>query len=378
MRVALDFVFRGLRQSRPFLTIAVILAAAGVAVPARATPMLVAWEPMMLPVTIDGQNLRLETLLLYPNDGARHPLAIVSHGTPRSPADRAGMSPSDLAPEMLWFARRGWAVAAVMRRGHGHSDGGFAEDYGGCRNPDFYGAGMRAATDIAASIGALSRNPHVDESRILAAGVSAGAYATVALTSMAPSALRAAVVFAPGRGSKSDDQVCAEARLAGAYATYGTTSRVPVLWISAANDHYFGPRVVKETSDAFRGAGGQLVLFSAPAIGPDGHHLFEYGTGEAIWGPVVDRFLAANRLALLPAPADLGVIAIPAPKGLSQTGQTEWLRYLLSPPHKAFAASIAGAWGYSQGKFDTRVATAHALQACKGNCDVVNVDGGPP
>jgi dienelactone hydrolase len=66
-------------------------------------------------------------------------------------------------------------------------------------------------------------------------------FATVTLTAMAPQDLAAAIAFAPGRGSSGPDTVCGENRLVAAFAPYGKTSRAPLLWVSAQNDHFFGP-----------------------------------------------------------------------------------------------------------------------------------------
>jgi dienelactone hydrolase len=380
MFAAIEGVFRPLGpEPRPWLgaLLAVLFLAAGAAaLPARADPIKVGWEPMMLPVSVGGSAYRLETLLGYPDDGRPHPLAILSHGSPRDAAERPRMSPGGLSSEMLWFVSRGWTVAAVMRRGYGRSDGGWAENYGGCRDPDYYDAGRAGAADIAAGIAALGQNQHVDASRVLAVGVSAGAFATIALTAAPPPVLRAAIAFAPGRGSRSADNVCAENRLLDAVGRYGQTSRLPLLWISAANDHYFGPRMVDDMVGAFRSAGGQVVLFAAPAVGEDGHHLFEYREGKAIWGTVVDRFLAASGSALVETPFQLALPVAPDPVPLSAHDHDNWLRYLEGPPHKAFAASPDGRHaGLAMGRSDLEDARELALSHCKGACTIVNLDG---
>jgi dienelactone hydrolase len=356
--------------------IASVVVAASLSAPVAHADMTIAWERTMLPVTADGGSYKLETLIVHPNDDARHPLAVISHGSPRDAADRPGMSPGSYGQVMQWFVRRGWTVAAMMRRGYGHSDGAWAEEYGSCANPDYYDAGKRGAADIAASIVSLAQNPHVDASHALAVGVSAGGFATVALTAQPPATLTAAIAFAPGRGSHSSDDVCAGDRLVDAMKRYGATSRVPLLWISAANDHYFGPRLVNEMVGAFNGAGGKATLVAAPAFGEDGHYLFTAKGGDEIWGPEVDRFLVAHRIALVPTPADLAVPAVPDPRGNAAKDHEEWARYLLAPPHKAFAASADGHhFGFVTGRYDLDQAKSEALGYCKGDCKIVSLDG---
>jgi hypothetical protein len=68
---------------------------------------------------------------------------------------------------------------------------------------------------------------------------------SVALTAQAPSGLVAAISFAGGRGSRDDDDVCNPDGLVQAFATFGKTSRVPMLWVYATNDLFFGPDLAR-------------------------------------------------------------------------------------------------------------------------------------
>jgi len=347
--------------------------------PAVAAAVPVRWETMLLPVSIDGRAYRLDALLLYPDDGRAHPLAVVSHGSPRSASDRPGLSPASNAEQMLWFARRGWSVVAVLRRGYGRSEGGWAETYGSCADPDYVGAGLRGAADIAATIRALANDPHVDASRVLAVGVSAGAFATVALTSAPPPGLAGAIAFAPGRGSPGADQVCAQDRLVAAFATFGRTSRVPILWISAPNDHFFGPTLVRRSVAAFDGAGGRATFFATPPYGSEGHYLFGATDAIPMWEAAASTFFVKNGLELVAQPLDLAGETEPAPRALGPKGRVAFARYGLEPPHKAFALSPDGSYGFAYGARTTEVAAQRALAACPKaaheNCAIVDREG---
>ena len=364
-----------MRAVRLFAAVASI-AALVPALPARAQTLRVVWQPMTLAVTVAGKPYKLDALLLYPQDGARHPLVVVSHGSPRDAQARATMRPAAFGAQMLWFVQRGWTVVAVMRRGYGQSQGPWGEGYGSCQHPDYADAGLQGAADIAASIGALAANPHVDASRVLAVGVSAGAFAGVALTASPPPGLRAAIVFAPGRGSTSADQVCDPSALVDAFAQYGRTSRIPVLWISASNDHFFGPALVQRSLAAFEEAGAKATFFAAPAYGADGHALFAGSDGIALWQAPVTAFLTGQGL---PAePVAVAGPAVPVPAALGPNGRAAFAQYLLMPPHKAFALSPAGRFGYADGAISDASATARALSVCgQPTCAVVNVDGAP-
>jgi len=118
--------------------------------------------------------------------------------------------------------------------------GEWAETYGSCANPDYARAGRAGAEDIAAVAKFMTTEPYVSKGKWISVGVSAGAFATVALTADPPHDLAAALSFAPGRGSTTPDTVCGERQLTSAFAQFGKTSRIPLLWVSAENDHFFG------------------------------------------------------------------------------------------------------------------------------------------
>src|SRR5579871_2677481 len=46
----------------------------------------------------------LEAVMVRPNDSAPHPLALITHGTPREPHDRATMTPLHWIPQAREFA----------------------------------------------------------------------------------------------------------------------------------------------------------------------------------------------------------------------------------------------------------------------------------
>lgn len=318
-----------------------------------------------------------EALLVRPDAPGRYSLALINHGSPRSGADRPNMTPLSMLPEAVEFARRGWAAVVVMRRGYGGSGGGWAEDYGACNNPNYLAAAANAAADLNTATAYLARRPDVDASRMISAGVSAGGFATIALTADPPPGLIAAINFAGGRGSLKADQVCGQNRLIDAYRAMGKRSRVPMLWVYAENDHFFGPQLAQQLQQAFTGAGGNVEFIRAPAFGQDGHGLFSQA-GVPIWSRYVDAFLEKQNLVLratpLPPPA---LPALAAPGQLSASGSKSFQDYLASPPHKAFAVSRDGGFGWRSGQRTPQVARTGALQACQQygkSCDVKFVD----
>jgi pimeloyl-ACP methyl ester carboxylesterase len=268
-----------------------------------------------------------------------------------------------------------------MRRGYGNSQGEWAEGYGSCSGPDYATAARAGASDIAAVARYMSGQSYVSKGKWISVGHSAGAFATVALTSDPPRDLAAAIAFAPGRGSTVPDAVCGERQLVAAFAQYGETSQVPLLWVAAENDHFFGPRLVPLLSNAFANAGGNLTFVKTAAFGEDGHQLFTTGSGISIWSPIVDRFLAANNLALRERLIDLTLPNVTAPPGLSSNGRETFKTYLESGPNKAFAVSSDERFGWTTGRRSVEEARQAALGYCTSGtsvrCRVVNVNNQP-
>lgn len=202
------------------------LATAGIARNAMAAEFYT--EDLRIPMTEAGPQ-GLEAFLVRPAGTKRYPIALLSHGSPRSFDDRATMSAHKYYGIALEYARRGFAALIVMRRGYGTSPGGRVDSVGGCANAAYLPAAAVAVADLRAAIDAMGRRADVTTSGMIAAGHSAGGLATVALTAQAPPGLIAAISFAGGRGSRDDDDVCNEDGLVRAFATFGKTSRVPML-----------------------------------------------------------------------------------------------------------------------------------------------------
>ena len=196
----------------------------------------------------------------------------------------------------------------------------------------------------------------------------------------APPGLAAVINFAGGRrwrkpGGEDIRAADSENALVAAYRTLGAQARVPMLWIYAANDSYFGPDLARRMHEAFTAAGGRAQLTSLPAFGDDGHHLFSRGI--AVWTPLVDEFLRSQNLGRrepLPSPR---LAALPPPPQLRDKGRAGFADYLAAGPHKAFAVSPRGAWGSRSGQRSAADAQAMALEVCSkyaADCIVYAVD----
>jgi dienelactone hydrolase len=333
-----------------------------------------------IPWVLAGVN-GLDALLVYADLPGKHPLVLLTHGTSRSPEEQAQVTPWQELPQALWFARRGFVVLVVVRRGYGTSGG--EKDIHRClrcMQIDPEEAAENAAQDLREAIDYARKLPQVDDTQMIAAGVSTGGFATVALTANAPAGLVAAINFAGGTGSRADHDVPIAGEVIGAYRSFGKTSRVPMLWIYAENDKYFWPGLAQKFDEAFRSKGGMDRFVLAPAIGSDGHSLFRHVNA---WSDIVDGFLKERSLQplaeLLP---EVRPPNVPPPVGLSETGLLEFQSYLLLGPHRAFATS-EHFFGLAVASMTVDEARAKALDHCrqsaqnKEKCAVVYVDDAP-
>lgn len=271
-----------------------------------------------------------------------------------------------------------------MRRGYGDSGGGYNEDARGCSpRPDYVGATKESAKDLREAAAYLRTRAEVDPSRMISVGVSTGGLAMVGLSADPPPGLLAAVNFAGGRGSNAPDHVCNAEALINAFAEFGKHSKVPMLWIYAANDHYFGPQIAQAFYQAFTRAGGNAKFIAAAPFGEDGHGLFSL-RGIPIWTSMVDDFLKSQNLVLRDSLLQVSVPAIEPPAHLSDHAREEFQTYLLAAPHKAFAASPAGGLSMIFGQRTTQEAEKRALDACKKSapksdpCTIIMTDDAKP
>src|SRR5436190_8030990 len=129
-------------------------------------------EDLRIPMAEAGPQ-GLEAFLVRPAGTKRYPLALLSHGSPRSFDDRATMSAHKYYGIALEYARRGFAALIVMRRGYGSSPGGRVDSLGGCANAAYLPAAAAAVADLRAAIDAMARRTDVTTSGMIAAGHSA-------------------------------------------------------------------------------------------------------------------------------------------------------------------------------------------------------------
>ncbi len=310
----------------------------------------------------------LEAVVTRPAGAGKYPLLVLSHGTPRNADDRQHVQPNAHSDVAIAFARRGWAVVAVVRRGYGRSAGKYVESAGECGHRDFVKSGHTSAEDVIETVKAMSRQPYVDATRVMLVGVSAGGFASIAAAAQQPPGVRAVLNFAGGRGSNAPDSVCDADRLVAAYGQFGKTVRVPTLWLYSENDHFFGPKLARHFFTAFTASGGTGEFVALPAIGQDGHQLMG---DDAVphWRDRVDAFLRQQKLPTWNKPIAEKPAVVRPPPGLSAHAREEFERYLATSHfEKAFAVSPkTHGYGWVSGRRTPEDAARDALDRCAKN-----------
>lgn len=230
----------------------------------------------------------IDVTVFRPEGRGPFPIVVLSHGSPRSAAERRRAGRVRFEAQSRAFLEMGYAVVVPTRRGYGDSEGDWAETYGSCDSPNYYTAGLESARDILAAASAARSLPGLDGGHIVLVGQSAGGFGSVAASTLGVPGLVGIVNFAGGRGSRGPRDVCGEERLVEAMQRYGRSARIPQLWIYSPNDLYFGPELARRMHTAFTASGGRAEFVEAPPVGFDGHGYFSH---VADWQPRVRAFL---------------------------------------------------------------------------------------
>jgi hypothetical protein len=134
-----------------------------------------------------------------------------------------------------------------------------------------------------------------------------------------------------------------------------------MLWVYSTNDSFFGPDLARRFYEGFRISGGNVKFIPAPPFGDDGHYLYSVESRPQ-WTPYLDAFLRERGLAQeLLSPPD----PLPPPSHFNDAAKAEFSRYLASiSPHKAFAVSPNGGYGWRSSRNTVEDAERDSLAAC--------------
>jgi dienelactone hydrolase len=256
----------------------------------------------MVPLTIDGETIRLAAITYTPPGNGPFPVLIFHHSsTGRGTDPTLFDKPYGPVPTIDWFVRRGYAVVLPSRRGRGGSEGCYDEGFAldrtqGCScDPTLPLPGAdRAVRDIDAVTDRVLAQPFADRSRFVVGGQSRGGVLTIAWSGRRPGEPRAAgrdqLRRRLARHRLSDREPRQHTSLFGRGAAYGK----PTLWLYSENDRFYPLSHSRANFAAYRAAGGQGSFHEfVPAEGRSGHGI---SFAPALWGGTVEAYLAGRGL----------------------------------------------------------------------------------
>ncbi len=254
------------------------------------------WVPMRDTL---GLSHLLYTRVCRPRRDTPARLVLLNHGSPPNSSERPSMRATTCEGEAAqWFLARGYIVVSGLRRGYGETGGAWAEDFGqACAADGYARAGKESARDIDALVTYATALPYAKPDGAVVVGQSAGGWAADAYNSLPHPKVIAFVSMAGGRGSHQHNVpnlICQPDQLIRAAGMFGATASTPMLWVYAANDTFFSPDVAVAMHAAFTRAGGKAELIQPGPFDTDGHRLFFGKGGSAIWGPIMERYLASR------------------------------------------------------------------------------------
>ena len=220
------------------------------------------------------------------------PVIVINHGRAVDASGRAAMGRARYSETSRWFAREGFIVAVPTRIGYGVSGGEDIESSGSCMNRNYQPGFLAAAAQVIASLDAVRARPDALKDRSVILGQSYGGATTVAVASLMPAGVVAAINFAGGGGGdpkSHPQQPCSPPMLQRMFAKFGETARMPMLWAYTENDQFFGVKYPRQWFDAFRHSGGTAEFVQFAPHGEDGHSLFS--RFPDVWKPTVTSFL---------------------------------------------------------------------------------------
>jgi dienelactone hydrolase len=229
--------------------------------------------------TIYGQevNQTIKVTVFRDDQIEKAPYLVLNHGRPASPDEFAKMKRQKYSQNSRYFVSLGFVVFVPTRVGYGDSGGPDVEYSGRCEGKDFAPAYSAAADQTVAVLRMAKNFPYVDLSRGIVVGQSFGGMTSIAIAARGIPGLVGAVNFAGGGGGNPKDHPenpCSAHRLAALYKDYGTTSKIPTLWLYSENDRYWGPDLPKKWFNGFVEAGGKARFVQLPQYKDNGHGIF--------------------------------------------------------------------------------------------------------
>jgi dienelactone hydrolase len=287
----------------------------------------------VLPVTIGGNTVELDGMVVKQADAqGRLPVAVFTNGG-NVPTAGLNITAKDYAPLARDLARRGWLAVVAMRRGYGQSQGP-KPLLMKCDAAEFDAWAGMAADDLQAVMKFVAQRPDADSNRVIVIGPASGGVAAIALSARNPRGLRAVITVSAGVKSEAG---CPMAEiLSAAFRNYGTSSRVPNLWIYGASDPVFDPALADRMHTSFLDGGGDTKFVMLHDDDDGGNAI--YTKRRRSWFLQMDGFL---RTLQLPTWTQADAFAVAKKLNYADTPRLLLDGYFPAPGAKALAHSTA-------------------------------------
>jgi dienelactone hydrolase len=253
----------------------------------------------MVPVSVDGEQVKLAVITYKPAGAGPFPTLIFHHGSTGS-----GTNPSIFArpfdPRTLaeWFTARGWAVVLPSRRGRGGSEGTYDEGFAAdrtqgytCEPPLSLAGADRALRDIDAITPVILAQSFVDRGKVAVGGQSRGGVLAVAWSGRQPDVPRAVVNFV---GGWLGGRCWSASEVNQTLFKRGAAFAQPTIWLYGDKDPFYSLVHSRANFAAFEAAGGKGAFHEyTPPEGLTGHQI---GTAPQLWSATLDAYLVGRDL----------------------------------------------------------------------------------
>jgi len=242
-------------------------------------------EIIEVPVSVSNSNFtnnpKFEqkiTVTIWRDDAIKKaPYLLFSHGRAGTDQERGKFGRSSEKRNSEYFVSKGFTVILPTRIGYGVSGGPDADYSGACGNKNYLEARKVAIDQSKQVLNHVFDFSYIDRTKGIVVGQSVGGFTTIGLSAENISGLKGAINFAGGDGGdpiKSAEKPCGDYLIKDTFANYGTSNKIPTLWLYSVNDKYWGQQLPKDWFAAFQKAGGKGQFVSLPAYKEDGHSIF--------------------------------------------------------------------------------------------------------
>ena len=259
-------------------------------------------QTIKVPVTLSvpGEpELRQDIAVTIVREAAtdRRPFLVLLHGRGASQPERTAMGLKAYPANSHYFASMGFVVLVPTRVGYGVSGGPDVEYTGTCASKRFAEGAAVAVRETRQVLAYAARLPYVDPDHGIVVGESFGGLVAIAVAASDIRGVVASVNISGGDGGdarKRADEPCRPDQMRETFARYGSTNRLPTLWMYSANDRVWGPVYPRQWFAAFTHAGGRGQLIDLPADKNNGHYIFN--RNAAAWHPAFEDFVSRLEL----------------------------------------------------------------------------------